>query len=105
MSRSDLRSGLVILSFSRNYVDIYKFQNYKEDKVLWEEIKIDEKTAVDKYKNKIITIPNLMSMLRICMISLIAWLYLGPKNYLWSAILIVISGITDVLDGILNETT
>lgn len=66
-----------------------------------EEISMEEKATVDKYKNKIITIPNLMSMLRIFMIPLIAWLYLGPKNYLWAAILIVISGITDVLDGMI----
>lgn len=62
---------------------------------------MEEKATVDKYKNKIITIPNLMSMLRICMIPLITWLYLGPKNYIWAAILIVISGVTDVLDGMI----
>lgn len=62
---------------------------------------MEEKATVDKYKDKIITIPNLMSMARICIIPVIAWLYLGPRNYLWSAILIIISGITDVLDGMI----
>ena len=62
---------------------------------------MEEKAATDRYKHKIITIPNIMSVSRICLIPLIAWLYLGPKNYLWAAILIVISSITDVLDGVI----
>ena len=61
---------------------------------------MEEKATTDKYKHKIITIPNIMSASRICLIPLIAWLYLVPKNYLWSAILIIISCITDILDGI-----
>ncbi len=56
---------------------------------------------VNKYKNKIITIPNILSFFRLCLIPVIVWLYLGLQNYLWAAILVVISGITDILDGII----
>ena len=62
---------------------------------------MEEKATVDKYKHKIVTIPNIMSVARICLIPLIAWLYLGKQDYLWAAIMIVISGITDVLDGMI----
>lgn len=61
-----------------------------------------EGTIIDnKYKKKIITIPNILSFFRLCLIPVIVWLYLGLQNYLWSAILVVISGVTDVLDGII----
>ena len=62
---------------------------------------MDEKATIDKYKHKIITIPNLLSMARLCLIPVISWVYLGQQNYVWAAILVVISGITDVLDGII----
>ena len=61
-----------------------------------------EGTIIDnKYKKKIITIPNILSFFRLCLIPVIVWLYLGLQNYLWSAVLVVLSGVTDVLDGII----
>jgi cardiolipin synthase len=45
------------------------------------------------------TIPNILSLLRICLIPLFVWLYVSRKDYLLAAIVIAISGITDVLDG------
>ena len=62
---------------------------------------MEEKNAADRYKNKILTIPNIMSMVRLCMIPLIVWLYLGVQNYLWAAVFVVLSGVTDVLDGMI----
>jgi cardiolipin synthase len=58
----------------------------------------------DKYKNKIITIPNILSFIRICLIPVIIWLYIGEKNYLLSGIFVLISGLTDIVDGFIART-
>lgn len=47
---------------------------------------------------KIFTIPNILSMVRILMIPFIVWAYCIDWFYL-SAILIVLSGLTDIVDG------
>lgn len=52
-------------------------------------------------KNHIITIPNLLSLLRLAMIPLLLWLYLEKEAYLWTAVVVVLSGITDIIDGII----
>lgn len=52
-------------------------------------------------KNRIFTIPNLLSLLRIAMIPLLLWLYLEKEAYLWTAAVVVLSGITDIVDGII----
>ena len=61
-------------------------------------------TACDRYKKKIFTIPNVLSMVRICLIPIIVWLYLGKKDYLLTGIFVVISGLTDVVDGWIART-
>lgn len=53
----------------------------------------------DKYKKKIITIPNILSFFRICLIPVIVWLYLGKENYPLTGIFVLISGLTDIVDG------
>ena len=54
-----------------------------------------------KYKNQIFTIPNLLSFLRICLIPIIAWIYLDMRNYQLTGILLIISALTDILDGMI----
>lgn len=49
----------------------------------------------------IFTIPNILSFIRLCMIPLIVWLYCGKAYTVWAGILLVISGVTDVVDGFL----
>ena len=51
-----------------------------------------------KYQKKIVTIPNVLSFLRLCLIPLIAWLYFKGA-YALTGILVIISGLTDVVDG------
>lgn len=53
----------------------------------------------DKYLNKVITIPNILSLFRVLLIPLIIWLYCYKNNYLLTLIVIVVSGLTDVIDG------
>ncbi len=55
----------------------------------------------NKYKNKIITIPNILSLLRLAMIPIFVICYIQKSNYRLTAIILVISGITDVIDGII----
>ena len=50
---------------------------------------------------KILTIPNLLSLLRMIMIPQLMWLYLRKQDYVRTVILLALSGATDVLDGII----
>ena len=53
----------------------------------------------NKYKNKIITIPNVLSFFRLCLIPLIMWIYLGLENYILAGFIFFFSGLTDLVDG------
>ncbi len=46
-----------------------------------------------------LTVPNLLSVLRLAGVPLFLWLLLGPQADGWALIVLVISGITDWLDG------
>lgn len=50
-------------------------------------------------KEQVITIPNIYSIFRFLLIPVILWLYCFRKEYLASALLILLSGATDVIDG------
>ena len=50
-------------------------------------------------RKQLFTIPNLLSLLRLCMIPLIIWLYCTQKNYALTAVVLVLSGVTDTIDG------
>ncbi len=50
-------------------------------------------------RKQIFTIPNFLSFLRLCMIPLIIWLYCAQKNYVLTAVVLVLSGLTDTIDG------
>jgi len=51
------------------------------------------------YKDKIFTIPNIMSMLRIAIIPIIVWFYCFKQSHMWTAVLLAVSGVTDLIDG------
>lgn len=53
------------------------------------------------YKNKILTIPNLLSFFRLCLIPVMIWLYTVQENYGLTTLVLLLSGITDVVDGII----
>lgn len=52
-----------------------------------------------KQKNRILTIPNLLSLFRIILIPFIVWTYCEIKNCYLALGLIVISAVTDIVDG------
>lgn len=49
--------------------------------------------------DKVITVPNVLSFIRICLIPVIIWEYVFLKEYFWAAMTVVFSGITDIVDG------
>ena len=49
-------------------------------------------------KENILTIPNLLSLIRILLIPFIIWLYCAQKAYLCTIIVIALSGFTDIID-------
>ena len=55
----------------------------------------------DKYKHKIITIPNILTFFRLLLIPVIVWLYLAKKDPIWTMAVLTLSGITDIVDGII----
>lgn len=52
-----------------------------------------------KCKKKIITIPNILSFFRLCLIPLMIWLYCAKNNYILTTVILFVSGLTDILDG------
>lgn len=50
-------------------------------------------------KSRVWTIPNILSMLRICLIPLIVYLYLYTEQQWLAGIIVLLSGITDLVDG------
>lgn len=54
-----------------------------------------------RYKNKILTVPNVLSFFRLCFIPIIVWLYISKEDYFWTLMVLLLSGLTDVVDGII----
>jgi len=50
-------------------------------------------------KSKILTVPNILSFIRLGMIPFIIWLYCFEKNYTMTTLVLVLSGATDIVDG------
>ena len=50
-------------------------------------------------KKQILTIPNLLSLVRLILIPCIVWLYSFEKNYYAAIGMIILSGVTDIVDG------
>lgn len=57
--------------------------------------------TANKYQNKILTIPNLLSLFRLCLIPVIVWVYSIKQDYLWTMLVLLLSGATDIIDGII----
>ena len=59
--------------------------------------------------SRVWTLPNLISLLRLAGVPVFLWLVLGPEADGWALVLLMVSGVTDFLDGWLarrlNQTT
>ena len=63
-----------------------------------------EKAQTNLSRNEIFTVPNILSFCRLAMIPLIVYCYIWLENSLLTAGLLLLSGITDVADGIIART-
>lgn len=52
-------------------------------------------------KEQIFTIPNLLSLIRLLLIPVILWLYYEKEQHLLAVVIIFLSGLTDIADGII----
>lgn len=50
-------------------------------------------------ESRVITIPNILSAFRICLIPVIVWLYLGKQQYRYAGYVFILSAATDIVDG------
>ncbi len=55
-------------------------------------------------RGRILTIPNLLSFFRIALIPIIAWSYCVKRDNTLTAILLLLSGATDIIDGFIART-
>jgi cardiolipin synthase (CMP-forming) len=55
--------------------------------------------------DRILTIPNLLSFARLLGVPVFLWLILGPHADGWALVLLMVSGITDYLDGRIARAT
>jgi len=50
-------------------------------------------------KEQVLTLPNLLSLLRLLMIPALVWVYCGLNMYGVAAVIFIVSALTDVVDG------
>ena len=55
--------------------------------------------ANDKNQNKILTIPNLLSLFRLLLVPIFCWTYLGLHSTVLTVTVLLLSAITDIVDG------
>jgi cardiolipin synthase (CMP-forming) len=51
--------------------------------------------------DRVLTVPNLLSALRLLGVPVFLWLILGPEADGWAVVLLAVSGFTDYLDGVI----
>ena len=49
--------------------------------------------------DRILTLPNVLSIARLFGVPLFLWLVLGPEEDGWALVVLMVSGFTDCLDG------
>ena len=57
--------------------------------------------ADDSTRDRVWTLPNLLSVVRLAGVPVFLWLVLGPEADGWALTLLAVSGVTDFLDGYL----
>lgn len=50
-------------------------------------------------KEEVFTIPNMLSLVRLGLIPVFLWIYCRKQEYGLAAVVVVVSGVTDILDG------
>lgn len=50
-------------------------------------------------KEQVLTVPNLLSLVRLALLPVVVWLYTYKENYIGAIGVLVLSGLTDIVDG------
>ena len=61
--------------------------------------KLDGGELATQKSTAVFTIPNILSLIRIALIPVIVWLYMFKHSTEWTLLLLLVSGITDTVDG------
>ena len=59
----------------------------------------EKQSTADKKHGAVLTVPNLLSFARLLMIPLMIWMYVKKQKYRTTAVVLLLSGATDVVDG------
>lgn len=62
---------------------------------------MDQDRKEKRMEDRVLTIPNLLSVFRLCLIPIIVWLYCVRRDYPLTASVLLVSGATDIVDGII----
>lgn len=57
--------------------------------------------ASEDVSDRIVTVPNLLSVLRLLLIPVFVWVALGPEADRWAFAILAVSAVTDWLDGVI----
>jgi cardiolipin synthase len=60
---------------------------------------VDRLADRDSLSDRVLTLPNLLSLLRLLGVPLFLWLLLGPEADGWAIVVLALSGVTDWADG------
>ena len=60
---------------------------------------VDPLAPADPPSDRVLTIPNALSLLRLLGVPLFLWLALGPRADGWAVIVLMVGGVTDYADG------
>ena len=60
---------------------------------------MEQKVNAAKARTKVFTFPNILSFFRLCLIPAIVWSYCVEQNYLLAGSVLIVSGLTDIVDG------
>lgn len=70
---------------------------------------LDDRSGAGRASDRLLTVPNVISLLRLAGIPLFLWLLLGPHDDLLAVLVLAFSGFTDWLDGklarLLNQSS
>ena len=56
-------------------------------------------TAISKTEGRILTLPNLLTLLRLLLLPACLYAYLGRESRVEATLILLLSGLTDILDG------
>jgi cardiolipin synthase len=66
-------------------------------------------SEVEELPDRLLTIPNLLSVVRLALVPVFLWLLLGPKADGWALLILVYAGVSDWADGkiarLFNQTS